>query len=132
MSTLDAQAVAAFTGPYKRVTGKHSAYPAVDVEALHAAHAAAEAARTRRAVVVERAVAPPTASTTVSARELQSMLKANIAPRYAPCDRFTEPLTASMDVGWRVGQKFSASLGVTGASMTGSRGAATGGAGGGR
>jgi len=102
-ANVDKQVQAAFTAPYRRVAGRHSTYEYIDVSSLRAMHHAA-VAKARAVPVVERSVPAPTAVTTVSARELETMKRMNVPPRYAPSERFSQPLTASQEVGWRVGE----------------------------
>jgi hypothetical protein len=101
-SNVDQQVMAAFTANYKRVYGKHSTYRAdVDVERITREYHEAEALKRVKPPVV-REQEPPKAATTSSSRELQALKAMNVGPRHAPAQRFSQPVTSSMDIGWGV------------------------------
>lgn len=104
-SSLERGVLALYDAPYKRVYGRQDRYVELDVRALHAA--ARDAARAASPIKAKIAP-PPSAVTTTSLKEYKDTLAMNVPPRYAPCERYSEPLTAGQEVGWKVGAAFAA------------------------
>ena len=110
--------------PYMRVAGEGCSWSETVhgcVDSVLAAEAADEAAASAAAAAVRRAgagaapVPPPAAVSTHSARELHALRRMNVSDRYAPAERFAEPLTAAQETGWRVGAEATAAANVGGA-----------------
>lgn len=99
----DTAALAPFIAPYRRVAGTHGSYrevalpgPAPKADSAMAASARATARTTGGEL--------PSAKTTTSFSEMKTMSTRHVPPRYGPTERFSEPLTAAMEVGWRTAE----------------------------
>jgi hypothetical protein len=97
----DAAALAPFIQSYKRVAGAsaHSGYRDVQLPGPQSANHGSEAGlgHTTTRFLAE----PPSATTTSSFSELRTMSLKHVPPRYAPAERFVDPMTASQEIGWR-------------------------------